>query len=200
VKEKPEEIYTLSLNCGLDFLKFLTSKGFQFSYYDGKVFLSLRNRKVLEEILKLYGRYRKNKIEQISINFVLKHLLERDIKKTEEEIGKTEEDFKNLYRIFSERGVKPNFTIFKTYILELQKKVFEGYRTYWYKKREQILKGFSLLVEEPKFDLSELLKKAAAYYGDNLKLRLFGLYLKLKLLEAKLAADTLVYGELENGS
>ena len=193
VEYKP--VYTLTLKGDTEFAKKLLKEGYTISYSDGKVFISVSNPKVAEKLLTLYGNYTNNQTFKRSVSFALSKLIEEDIKQTKKSLEKTLSDYRELVSILTSRGVKPNFSLFMEDILDLQREVYGETLQYWDKRYNQLLHRFEEEVREPSVDTANILRRAANLYGDDLKYRLFKLYLQIKLKESRLAADLIKYRE-----
>lgn len=188
-------VYTLTLEGDVQFAKNLLERGYPISYSDGKVFISVSDPKEAEKLLTLYGNYTKNLTLREAVSFALSKLIEEDIEQTKKGLEKTLADYGELKAILSSRGVNPEFTLFTEDILELQRELYNQTLLYWDRKFDQLLKGFKEPVKEPSVDTANLLRRAAALYGNDLKFRLFKLYLQIKLEESRLAADLIKYRE-----
>jgi len=106
-----------------------------------------------------------------------------------------ENNYGELYNLLKERGIKVSFEVFGDDIKNLRREIFEAYNLYWKKKYEQLLNGFKEFVKEPSFDFGYLIQKAETFYGNDLKVRLFKLYLNKVYYETHLEADLFKYRE-----
>ncbi len=193
--QKLETPYTLSFEGTIDLVEKLLREGYRLSYSDGKVFLVLENRTEVQKVLNLYKEY-VNKTE--TRKWVLKTLLpliKEDIEETKVRLKELRKEYLPLRKVLKERNLLPDLGIFKNLIRDLQRETFEKFLLYWERKREQIESGYRTFVEEPKVSIETLLEKASQLYGNSLKLKLFKLYLEIKLLESRLTADLFKYNE-----
>ena len=187
---KKVETYTLTLPGNEEILTFLLKENLSFSYLDGKIYLTLHNKEEFQKILKLYKQTeRKLKKIQLASAAVIP-LIRRDIKTTQQLLGETLDDYQRLKMVLQNQNMVPDFSQLSPLVVEKQKQTFESYTKYWDLKREQILNGFKHPVEEPQINTADLENKALQFYGNELQAKLFGLYLKLKILETRLEADT----------
>lgn len=194
-----EPLYTLTLRADLDFINSLLKEDLFFSYSDGKLFVVLKNREKLKELLNLYQTYREERKKLNAASYAVKKLIKDDLKNVKRKLAKTQKDFNDLYKLLAERGINLSFSPFKEDIKELQGKVFSSYKNFWNKKLRQVLSGYKIFVETPKVETDPLLNKARSFFANELKYRLFKLFLILKLEEAHLAADLVSLKELGNG-
>ncbi len=193
VEYKPT--YTLTFKGNTELAKKLLEEGYLISYTDGKIFVSVSDPKKVEELLTLYGNYTKNQTFKRSVSFALSKLIEEDIKQTKKGLEETLSNYRELKSILSARRINLNFSPFSEDILELQKEIYEQTLQYWDRKYNQLLKGFEKPVGEPSVDITNILRRAATFYDNDLKFRLFKLYLQIKLKESRLAADLIKYRE-----
>ena len=192
---KSSAVYTFTFKGDIKLAKELLQRGFYVSYSDGKIFLSVPNREKAVEVLDLYGNYTKNYSQRVEAAYAVSKLIGEDIKRTREELKKTQEDFEELKRILTARGIDVDFSPFGKKVLDLQREVFEETTSYWDRKYQQILSGYKIAVHTPRVDINPLLERARNYLNDELKLRLFKLWVKGKILESRLTADLVKYRE-----
>jgi len=192
---KSSAVYTFTFKGDIELAKELLQRGFYVSYSDGKIFLSVPNREKAVEVLDLYGNYTKSYSQRVKAAYAVSKLIGEDIKRAREELKKTQEDFEELKRILTARGIEINFSPFERDVLDLQREVFEETTSYWDRKYQQILSGYKIAVQTPRVDINPLLERARNYLNDELKLRLFKLWVKGKILESRLTADLVKYRE-----
>ena len=192
---KSSAVYTFTFKGDIKLAEELLQRGFYVSYSDGKIFLSVPNREKAVELLDLYGNYTKSYSQRVKAAYAVSKLIGEDIKRTGEELKKTQEDFEELKRILTARGIEVNFSPFERDVLDLQREIFEETTSYWDRKYQQILSGYKIAVQTPRVDINPLLERARNYLNDELKLRLFKLWVKGKILESRLTADLVKYRE-----
>ncbi len=190
-----KEVYTFTFRGDIDLAKELLQRGFYVSYSDGKIFVSVPGRERALKVLDLYGNYTKSYSLKGEAAYAVKKLIEEDINKTRGELKKTSEDFGELKRLLTARGVNTDFSPFEEEVLSLQREMFKGTTSYWDQKYQQILSGYDKAVKPPKVDITPLLERARSYLNDELRLRLFKLWVKGKILESRLTADLVKYRE-----
>ncbi len=187
--------YSLTLEGNMDFLKLLLDKNWYFSYSDGKVFLLLPDKGAVKEVLNLYGKYLTETRKRKFARYTVRNLIKLDMEKVREKLLSAENNYGELYNLLKERGIKVSFEVFGDDIKNLRRKIFEAYNLYWEKKYEQLLNGFKEFVKEPSFDFAYLIQKAETFYGNDLKVRLFKLFLNKVYYETRLEADLFKYRE-----
>ena len=200
--KKPPPSYEVVLKGDGELANLLLKKGWTFSYKKGDIEIKVKSPQGLGEILNLYSQYLERKKRWKEATFAVRSLIKGDIKLVEDKLSQLRKEYGELKDLLTSRGIKVSYSPFLADITELQGKVFQSYTSYWDKKLKQILDGFKNPVTEPSVDLKKLLQRGTIFYGDDLKLRLFRLYLNIKVYESRLEADLVKYREyeLEGGS
>jgi hypothetical protein len=198
-KETPrvKTSYEIILRGDGNLAQLLLEKGLAFSYKKGDIEIKVENPQRLEEILKLYSHYLEEKKRLEKASFAIRSLIKEDIKLVEDKLSHLRKEYGELKGLLTSRGINVSYSPFLADITELQRKVFLSYTFYWDSKLKQLLGGFKNPVNEPSVDIKKLLQRASIFYGDDLKLRLFRLYLNIKIYESRLEADLVKYREYE---
>lgn len=184
------EIYSLTLEGYPEVLNTLLEKNFSFSYIDGKVYLTLRSKEKFEKILKIYRQLKAREKKLHLASAAIKPLIEEDIATAKKTLEKLKADYNRLKDVLQAQNMVPDFSSLKGLVVEKEKETFEGWTKYWDLKREQIINDFKNPVEEPQINLADLEAKAVQFFGNELQVKLFDLYLKIKIFETRLEADT----------
>ena len=179
----------------------LLKKGFLLSYKNGNIEITFKNPQKLLKVLSIYSEYKANKKRFLEISFAVKTLIEEDIKLVRKELSRLLAEYNELKGLLLSRGIKVNLSPFYEDIAQLQREVYKSYTSYWDKKIDQLLNGFKNLTDEPFVDTKKILQKGATFYGNDLKYRVFRLYVTIKVYESRLTADLVKYREygLEGG-
>ena len=187
---KQVEIYTLTLQGTDELLNFLLKENIGFSYIDGKIYLTIHSKEKFQKILKLY-KQTEEKLKKLRLaSAAVIPLIRKDIKTVQQLLEETLEDYQRLKTVLQNQNMVPDFSQLAPFVVEKQRQTFESYTKYWDLKRGQILNGFKKPVKEPQINTVDLENKALQFYGNELQAKLFGLYLKVKILETRLEADT----------
>jgi len=179
----------------------LLKKGFTLSYKAGNIEMTFKNPQKLREVLNIYSEYKTNKKRFLETSFAVKALIEEDIKLARKELSRLLVEYNELKKLLLSRGIRVSFSPFYEDITQLQREVYKSYISYWDKKLNQLLNGFKNFTEEPFVDTKKILQKGATFYGNDLKYRVFRLYVTIKVYESRLSADLVKYREygLEGG-
>jgi hypothetical protein len=200
--QKTEEVtpfkYSLTLKGDLNLYKLFLNKNIYCSYSEGKIFLFLKSKKEVEGVVKLYLKYTNNNKVKEQAKFTVAQLIKTDIAYTQSKLSEAQKDYKDLYNLLKDRGIPVSFKVFKEDIKIFQRKTFNEISQFWDSKFRQLLSNFNSTVEEPDISLSSLMDKASSYFGNDLKLRLFKLYLKKLYYETRLEADLFKYKQYES--
>jgi len=189
VKET-ESFYSLTIDAKPLILKFLFKENATFSYINGKVYLSLRDKETFKKLLSLYEEAKKREKKLKLVSQALIPLIEDDIKEVQKRLKELKDDYERLKKVLQSQKMVPDFSPFQPLVVEKQRETFEGFLKYWDQKREQLLNGFKTVVKEPEINLKDLETKAVQFYGNELQTKLFNLYLNIQILESRLEADT----------
>jgi len=189
VKET-KSFYSLTVDAKPSILEFLLKENATFSYIDGKVYLSLRDKETFKKLLSLYEEAKKREKKLKLVSQALIPLIEDDIKEVQKRLKELKEDYERLRKVLQSQKMVPDLGLLQPFVVEKQRETFEGFLKYWDQKREQLLNGFKTVVKEPEINLKDLETKAVQFYGNELQAKLFNLYLKISVLESRLEADT----------
>ncbi len=206
-KEQPSSVcktsptYKVTINGDEKLAEELLKKGFSVSYKNGNIEITFKNPQKLLKVLSIYSEYKTNKKRFLETSFAVRTLIEEDIKLVKEKLFKLLKEYNELRELLLSRSIEVNFSPFYEDITQLQREVYKSYTSYWDKKLNQLLNGFKNFTEEPFVDTKKILQKGATFYGNDLKFRLFKLYVSIKVYESRLTADLVKYREygLEGG-
>ncbi|HID80055.1 MAG TPA: hypothetical protein EYH48_02740 [Aquifex aeolicus] len=173
----------------------LLKKGFALSYKKGNIEITFMNPQNLLEVLNIYSNYKRDKKRLRKAAFAVKNLIKEDINLVRKELSHLLAEYNELKSLLLSRGIKVDLSPFYEDITKLEREVYKRYTSYWDNKLNQLLNGFKGFIAEPFVDGKKILQKGAAFYGNDIKYRLFRLYVTIKVYESRLIADLVKYME-----
>ncbi len=194
------QTYSLTLKGYPKILAFLLKERISFSYIDGKVYLILHNKDTFKKVLQFYQKIKSRERKLYLASAAVKPLIEEDIAMTKKNLEKITKEYKRLKEVLQTQNMVPDFSPLEPLVAQKERETFEGWTKYWDLKREQIINGFKKVVEEPKVNLNDLETRAVRLFGNELQENLFTLYLKIKIFETRLEADTYKLEQLQTAS